>query len=176
MKSLKYLALIGALCVGLTTLARANVNDLGEFKLKNSGDATELAGFIAAGGDADAVLCAKIDSTPGTTNFGGSISFSVNPDNTLQVTWDMTGTGHIVCGFGTKDGDGTLVHFYSVDSDQGTSGTAALIVPGNGASALSHLDVFCCVGGVTTPDSGATAMLLGTALAGLGFARRYLKR
>jgi hypothetical protein len=175
---LKYLAIIGALCVGLTALARATVTDLGEHDLPNNGDATELAAFIAAGGDADAVLCAKLgpDSSPATTDFGGTITFSVNGDNTLHVEWDMTGTGELVCGFGTKDGAGNLVHFYSVAADQGTTGSADLIVPGNGASALSHLDVFCCAGGVTTPDSGTTAMLLGGALASLSALRRYFKR
>jgi hypothetical protein len=172
---LKYLALIGALCVGLTTLARATVTDLGESDLKNNGDAAELAGFIAAGGDPDASLCFKSDE-PGSTKFGGSIDFSVNAaDNTLHVTWDMTGTSHLVCGFGTKDGAGNLVHYYSVASDQGLTGSADLIVPGNGASALSHLDVFCCKGSAT-PDSGTTAMLLGGALTSLGVVRRYLKR
>jgi hypothetical protein len=171
---LKYLALIGALCVGLTTLARATVTDLGEHDLANNGDATELAGFIDAGGDPDATLCFK-SVEPGSTDFGGSIDFSVNQDNTLHVTWDMTGTGHLVCGFLTKDGAGNLVHIYSVAADQGLTGSADLIVPGNGASALSHLDVFCCVGGAV-PDSGTTAMLLGGALTGLGVVRRYLKR
>jgi hypothetical protein len=175
MKSLKYIALIGLLCAGLTTLARATVTDLGEHDLANNGDATELQGFIDAGGDPDAVLCFK-SVEPGETDFGGDINFSVNGDNTLHVTWDMTGTGHLVCGFLTKDGKGNLVHIYSVAADQGTTGSADLIVPGNGASALSHLDVFCCVGSVTTPDSGTTAMLLGGALAGLGAVRRYLKR
>ena len=172
---LKYLALIGALCVGLTTLARATVTDLGEANPPNNGDAAELAAFIAAGGDADATLCFK-SVEPGSTVFGGSIDFSVNADNTLHVTWDMTGTGHLVCGFATKDGAGNLIHLYSVAADQGLTGSADLIVPGNGASALSHLDVFCCVGGTTTPDSGTTAMLLGGALTGLGVVRRYLKR
>ncbi len=172
---LKYIMLIGLLCAGLTTLARANVNDLGESDLANNGDKAELAGFIAAGGDADATLCFKSDE-PGSINGGGSITFSVNGDNTLHVEWDLTGTNHLVCGFGTKDGAGNLVHYYSVDADQGVTGSADLIVPGNGASALSHLDVFCCPGGVTTPDSGTTAMLLGGALTGLGVVRRYLKR
>jgi hypothetical protein len=175
MKSIKYLALIGLLCAGLTTLARADVTDLGEVDLKNNGDATELAGFIAAGGDADATLCFKSDS-PGSINGGGSITFSVNGDNTLHVEWDLTGTNHLVCGFATKDGAGNLVHYYSVAANEGVTGTADLIVPGNGASALSHLDVFCCPGGTTAPDSGTTAMLLGGALAGLGALRGYLRR
>ena len=174
MKSLKYIALIGLLCAGLTTLARATVSDLGEVDLPNSGDAAELAGFIAAGGDADAVLCAKIEVSPGTTDFGGTITFSVNADDTLHVTWDMTGTGQLVCGFGTKDGSGTLIHYYSVAADQGLVGSADLIVPGNGADSLSHLSVFCCAGGPGVPDGGTTVMLLGAALGALGIARRYI--
>jgi len=172
-----YLLLIGLLCAGLTTLARADLHDLGQVDLPNNGDATELQGFIDAGGDPDAVLCFKSVES-GSTDFGGSITISVNADNTLHVEWDMTGTGHLVCGFSTKDGSGNLVHYYSVENvnGQGVSGSGDLIVPGNGATALSHLDVFCCVGGGGVPDSGSTAMLLGSALAGLGVVRRYLKR
>lgn len=175
---LKHLAIIGALCVGLTTFARATVTQIGtDVDIGNSGDATELAAFIAAGGDADATLCAKLgpNDSGGTTDFGGTITFSVNGDNTLHVTWDMTGTGQLVCGFITKDGSGTIVDIFKVAADQGTTGSGDLAVPGNGASALSHLDVFCCAGGGNVPDSGTTAMLLGGALTGLGALRRYLK-
>ena len=49
-------------------------------------------------------------------------------------------------------------------------GSADLIVPGNGANSLSHLDVFCCEGGTQVPDGGTTVMLLGMALGGLGAA------
>ena len=178
MNKSKYLAIIGALCVGLTGLARATVTDLGQVDLPNNGDATELQGFKDAGGDPDAVLCAKLlaNGSPGTTDFGGSIDFSVNANNTLHVEWDMSGTGHLVCGFATKDGAANLVHYYSVAADQGTSGEADLIVPGNGARALSHLDVFCCVGGVTTPDGGTTAALLGLGLTGLAGLRARFGR
>ena len=174
MKSLKYLALIGLLCAGLSSIARANVIDLGQKDVKNNGDATELAAFIDAGGDPDATLCFKGD-TPGPTDFGGSITFSVNADDTLHVEWDMTGTGQVVCGFLTKDGDANLVHLYSVTGADQTMGSANLIVPGNGADSLSHLTVFCCPG-TAVPDGGTTVMLLGLALSGLGAARRYLKR
>ena len=175
MKSLKYIALIGLLCAGLSSVARASVIDLGEVDLANNGDATELQGFIDAGGDSDAVICFKSD-IPGSTTGGGSITFSVNADNTLHVEWDMTGTGHVVCGFLTKDGKGNLVHLYQITAPDQVSGSADLIVPGNGAKALSHLDVFCCPGEVNTPDGGTTVALLGMTLAGLGVARRYLKR
>src|SRR5678816_4084125 len=110
MKSLKYIALIGLLCAGLSSLARATVTDLGESDLSSNGDAAELQGFVDAGGDADAVLCFKSDVS-GPTDFGGSITISVNADDTLHVTWDMTGTGMLVCGFGTKDGAGNLIHY-----------------------------------------------------------------
>jgi len=100
----------------------------------------------------------------------------MNADNTLHVEWDMTGTGHVVCGFLTKDGKGNLVHLYQITAPDQVSGSADLIVPGNGAKALSHLDVFCCPGEVNTPDGGTTVALLGMTLAGLGVARRYLKR
>src|SRR5438874_2458459 len=114
----KYLLLIGLLCAGLTTLARADLHDLGQVDLPNNGDATELQGFIDAGGDPDAVLCFKSVES-GSTDFGGSITISVNADNTLHVEWDMTGTGHLVCGFSTKDGSGNLVHYYSVENVNG---------------------------------------------------------
>ena len=117
-------------------------------------------------------------SKSGHTDFGGTITISVNADNTLHVEWDMTGAtgGQVVCGFSTKDGKGNLVHYYQVTAPDQVMGSADLIVPGNGARALSHLDVFCCPGGVNTPDGGTTVALLGMTLAGLGVARRYLKR
>jgi len=175
----KYLVIIGLLCVGLTTLARANVITLAtDVDLGNAGDGTELSAFQDLSGHQDAEICFK-SATSGTTTgtfAGGSITISLNNDNTIQVTWDMSASGGVVCGFLTKDGSGTIASIYEVAADQGVSGTAALEVPGNGGSALSHLTVFCCPGGVTTPDSGTTAMLLGSALAGLGVVRRYLKR
>ena len=96
---------------------------------------------------------------------GGSITFSVNDDNTLHVEWDMTGTDEVVCGFATKDGLGNVVHYYSVTSPDQVVGSADLEVPGNGARALSHLTVFCCTGENMVPDGGTTVVLLGMTLA-----------
>ena len=79
-------------------------------------------------------------SRPAPPTSAGLSTFSVNDDNTLHVEWDMTGTGQVVCGFLTKDGKGNLVHYYSVTSPDQVVGSADLIVPGNGARALSHLD------------------------------------
>jgi hypothetical protein len=173
MKSLKYLAIIGALCIGLTTLSHATVTRIGQnVDLPNSGEGAELDAFIDLSGHDDATLCFKSDQE--NPDFTGTITFSVNPDNTLHVEWTAP-AGQLICGFLTKDGAGTIADIFSVAPDQGAAGEADLSVPGNGASALSHLTVFCCPGGVTTPDGGATVMLLGAALGALGMVRRYLK-
>jgi len=176
MKSLKYIALIGVLCAGLSSIARANVIDLGEVELPNNGDQTELDGFVDLGGDADSVICFK-DKVSGETTFGGMITISVNADDTLHVEWDMTGStnGEVICGFLTKDGKGNFVHYYQITSPDQVMGSADFEVPGNGADSLSHLTVFCCPG-TSVPDGGTTVMLLGLALSGLGAARRYLKK
>jgi hypothetical protein len=173
MKSLKYITLIGLLCAGLTTLSRATVTQIGDdVDLGNSGRQTELDAFIELSGHTDATICFKSDED--NSGFTGTITFSVNPDNTLHVEWTAP-AGQLICGFLTKDGAGTIADIFSVAADQGPAGSADLEVPGNGASALSHLTVFCCPGGVTTPDGGATVMLLGAALGALGMVRRYLK-
>src|SRR5215475_360852 len=98
MKSLKYIALIGLLSAGLTTLAGADVIDIFHGDLPNDGDDTETQAFIDAGGDPDATICFK-DKVSGKTDGGGTITISVNANDTLHVVWDMTGTDEVVCGF-----------------------------------------------------------------------------
>ena len=189
----KYLVLIGLLCAGMASLAQADLN--GPFfnpDTGSSGDADELAAFIAAGGDADANLCFKGGQDGGTFdltrdgNVIGSITITLTRpggDNTQQfvnVSFTMD-AGFEICGFLVKDGNGNSANIYTVTNGQGAGSNSfdGLLVPQNGAGGfgtLSHLDVFCCPGGVTTPDSGTTAMLLGGALTGLGVLRRYLKR
>jgi hypothetical protein len=191
---LKYLALIGLLCVGMAPLARADLN--GPFfnpDTGSSGDADELKAFIAAGGDEDANLCFKhaagtfdltrvIDGT--TTVIGSATVTTTGGDGSQQfvnVSFQMN-AGFEICGFLVKDGNGNSANIYTVTNGQGQgSGSfTGLIVPANGSGGfgtLSHLDIFCCPGGGGgVPDSGTTAMLLGGALTGLGVVRRFLKR
>jgi hypothetical protein len=176
MKLIKYITLIGLLCVGLTSLARADLTFLGTFDSGKSGDQFELATFIAHGGDSDADVCAKIESLGTTVTDVGTFTITDNGDDTITVDFNLTTTNVEICGFLVKDGQGNLGHYYGVINGQGTgSGSFVLAIPGNGSGAFSHLTVFCCPG-ETVPDSGTTAMLLGSALAGLGAARRYLKR
>jgi len=96
---------------------------------------------------------------------------------TVTVSFNLTGTGEIVCGFAVKDGS-LKENFYTVTADEGVQNTFTLLVPANRSGhfgQLSSVIVFCCPGG-TVPDGGTTAMLLGAALSGLGLVRRFLKR
>jgi hypothetical protein len=183
MKAAKYLILIGVLCTSLNSLAHADLKLIGSPQLRNSDPDTELAAFIRAGGDADATTCLREDfpSNPpiGDVFVNGDFTFTIgqNPNGqyTVTVDFDLSGS-QVVCGFAIKNG-GQTVNLYSVDPGQ-TSGSFVLLVPGNPSGHfgnVSHITVFCCPGNMV-PDSGATAMLLGGALTGLGVARRYLKR
>ena len=182
---LKYLALIGVLCAGIASLARADLTFLGDFALANADPDTGLAKFQEVTGDSDATVCARLDTEdpfPGDPQTVGAFTFSfgqnANGQFTVTVDWDLSNTGQVVCGFLTKDGGGNHVFLYEVSAAEGVSGSFTLLVPPNNSQfgQLSHIDVFCCPGGTTTPDSGTTAMLLGGALTGLGVVRRYLKR
>jgi hypothetical protein len=179
MKSLKYTLIIGVLCAGMTSLAHATLSGPTLVSLSNNSQAGELAAFQEVSGHSDAQMC--VVQSPGNetiTNSFGTFTFTNLPFNPVtghyevQVAFTMN-PGNVVCGFITKNGHGNDVFVYTVSEDQGSSGTFTLEVPFTGA--LSHIDVFCCPGGVTTPDGGTTVMLLGAALGALGMARRYLK-
>ena len=96
----------------------------------------------------------------------------------MVITFDLTGSGQVLCGFYIKGGS-EGGNFYIVDADQGVSGTFTVNAPVTGGSGkfagISHIDVFCCAGGTNVPDGGTTVMLLGSALTGLGLLRRYIK-
>ena len=57
---------------------------------------------------------------------------------------------------------------------QGLTGLMTIPLTGFGQYGLSHFTLFG--GGTQVPDGGTTAALLGAALAGMGFLRRYIKR
>jgi hypothetical protein len=180
MKSLKYTLIIGVLCMGMVSLAHATLSDPFPQVLANNGQGTELTAFRNFSGHSDAEMC--VVQSPGNetvTNSFGTFTFTNLPFNPVtghfevEVNFTMN-PGNVVCGFLTKNGAGNLVFLYTVSEDEGSSGDFILEVPSTGA--LSHVDVFCCPGGVTTPDGGTTVMLLGAALGALGMARRFLKR
>jgi hypothetical protein len=161
----------------MTSLAHATLSGPFPQTLANNGQGTELTAFRNFSGHQDAEMC--VVQSPGNetvTNSFGTFTFINLPFNPVtghfEVTVNFTmNPGNVVCGFLTKNGAGNLVFLYTVSEDQGSSGTFTLEVPSTGA--LSHIDVFCCPGGVTTPDGGTTVMLLGAALSSLGVARRF---
>jgi hypothetical protein len=178
MKSLKYIALIGVLCAGMTSLAHATLTGPILVNLSSNSQAGELAAFQQVSGHSDAEMC--VVQSPGNetiTNSFGIFTFTNLPFNPVtghyevEVTFTMN-PGSVVCGFLTKNGHGNDAFVYTVSADEGSSGTFTLEVPFTGA--LSHIDVFCCPGGTSVPDGGTTVMLLGAALGALGMARRFL--
>jgi hypothetical protein len=183
MKSLKYILIIGVLCGGMASLAHATLSGPTLVNLTNNSLAGELDAFRTTSGHSDAEMCVRqwptLDSGNPFTNSFGTFTFTILPFNSttghfeVEVNFTMN-PGNVVCGFITKNGHGNDVFVYTVSEDQGSHGDFILEVPFTGA--LSHIDVFCCPGGVTTPDGGTTVMLLGAALGALGMARRFLKR
>ena len=177
--NIKYLVLIGVLCGGMASLAHATLTGPVAQTLANNGQGTETTAFRNFSGHQDAEMC--VVQSPGNetiTNSFGTFTFTNLPFNPVtghfevEVNFTMN-PGNVVCGFLTKNGAGRLVFLYTVSEDQGGHNDFILEVPSTGA--LSHIDVFCCPGGVTTPDGGTTVMLLGAALGALGMARRFLK-
>ena len=171
MKSLKYLFAIAAVTAVLTLSAKADLMFLGAVDFDNQGNspADNLAALAAFGIDTTG-----FDANNPTTNIenlnGGDQNIDVLPGEFLVV--------HYGVGKGGTGGGGSLEFFQVIN------GETNVTVPGDGNGptnpdpyghgGISSIRGF---GGTTvTPDSGATVMLLGGALAGLGLVRRYLKR
>ena len=120
--------------------------------------------------------------------------------NIVDAEFKSQESGKNVNGFGTfnlsinnLDGSGSPVDTiaFDVTVSSGTLAADVLAVNGNGFDAAAHISIFDTVTGLPInvtgfaaeapgafhePDSGATAMLLGLGLTGLGFVRRFVKR
>ena len=188
MKSLKYSFLLGLLCMGVASLAQATLSAPSTFtnqEIGNQNPDTVLAFFQEQFDMPDATTCFRGDADEegnitGTFDLdgGGTITFFNTSDNAVMVAFDLTGTGHVICGFEIFGGGSA--NFYTVTADEGVvsdpNNLFIIHTPENNGGqlpAISHIQVFCCPG---VPDSGTAAMLLGGALAGLGLMGRYLKR
>jgi hypothetical protein len=167
MKFLKYLLTLAAVTVALTFSAQAHLNFLGDvdfFSNKpNSPDANLVAlqNFLGAATPPGLALCGNFE------NLSGDTTISVMPGAYLVV--------HYGKGSGGDSKGGSLEFFQVVD------GETSVTVPGfpnpadtHATGGISSIREFCA--NMHVPDSGATAMLLGSALAGLGLMRRFLKR
>ena len=167
MKSLKYLLTIAAVTSALTLSAKADLQFLGAINFGNGPN------------DPDTnhdVLEAFLGSDPGPLNH----NYETGTDFSQPV--DVLPGEYFVVHYGTGKGgtgDGGSWEFFQV-----INGETSVTFPafGNGPT---NPDPFGH-GGISSargfggeqhvPDSGTTAMLLGSAITGLGLVRRYLKR
>jgi hypothetical protein len=165
MNSLKYLLAIGALTAAFVLPAQAHLEFQGAIGKADVGNNSPAADLIALGIVLDQdvsnfTLCGNFEDVSGDTNI------DVMPGSYLVVHYGK-GKG------GTSKGGGLEVFLVA-------GGETNVTVPGTGTSAfgkggISSIREFCPPG-TNMPDSGTTAMLLGSALTGLGLVLRYLKR
>ena len=167
MKSLKYLLAVAGLMTAFTLSAQAHIEFVGAVSFESQPNNNPDSNLAALGQFVDTtgfVLVGNSDDG----DFGNPIT------NPISV---MAGS-YLVIHYG-KGNDGSSkgggLEFYHV-----VDGETSVDVPlfgtsefGNGG--ISSIREFLGPT-VPTPDSGTTAMLLGSSLAGLGLVRRYLKR
>lgn len=170
MKTLKYLAVIAVATLALTVTAKADLMFLGavEFGPNNNPDTNKAA------------LGAFLDIDVSNFTLCGNIE-DLGPDAGDQNI-DVFAGAYLVVHYGRGKGGsskGGSWEFYQV-----INGETNVIVPGNGNvggddpfghGGISSIREFCPPDH-NVPDSGTTAMLLGSALTGLGLMRRYLKK
>jgi VPDSG-CTERM motif len=163
MKLSKYILAIAALTVAFTFSAKADLQFLGAvaFGPNNNPDTNQqaLADFLGV----------PVDSLTLTDNF----------ESNLGVAQDVTPGEFFVVHYGKGKGGsakgGSFEFFQVID------GETSVTFPQNGNEAgddpFGHGGISSARGFIgQVPDGGTTAMLLGSALAGLGLVRRYLKR
>ena len=159
MKPLKYLIAIVALTGALTLSAKADLMFIEQVDFNNgpNSPSDNLALLNSLGFANGFTLCTDTD--------GGGVdtTIAVEPGEILIVHFGV-GPG------GTGSGGGFSI--YEV-----INGETSVTVPGTGEGPFglggsSSIRGFCPPG---VPDGGATVMLLGAALTGLGLVRRHLK-
>jgi hypothetical protein len=196
MRILKYLAATAIAVSGLASVASASLIDLGTRLLPSPlGSPTDEANFIETDQSLtfDLTYLNRFEYGKGFLDDGAVDAlthFTVTPTTdtpTAAITWNLVGTGFELSYVFVKDGTVDqlhLYHLYGVDDLQALIGAGT--VTANGAKDISHITFFgVAANGAPpppppppppngVPDGGATAMLLGTALACLGALRRRL--
>jgi hypothetical protein len=168
MKSLKYMAAVAIACasLGLASQARAAIIDLGI----TTGQPADLQSELdRLNGQID-LYNASHDPDLETAILAGAVEVDT-PTGPVSIDVDVTGFCYIKLKWDGHD------QFYFVGDDPGIQHFDSTVFnTGNGnPEGLSHYVLYKCEGN-NVPDSGTTAMLLGSALTGLGAVRRYLKR
>ena len=180
MKSLKYLLAIAALSAIAVTANAATIT------LSPFGDIPKNGTGIGGGDSNNAdnnffrlqnYLSDHPEFNVCTPISDGAVRYEDLNGNSPSV--DVTGFDYAVihygAGKGGTKGSGGGVAFFQIDGDGFVTFPANGSGP-NGKGGISSIDLFKCEGDHNVPDTGATAMLLGSALTGLGLVRRYLKR
>jgi len=168
MKLSKYLLAIAALTVALTVSAEAHLDFVGAIPKQDVGNNSPPADLEALGQFVDTtgfVLCGNSDG-PGF-DFGNPIT---NPISVMAGSYLVIHYGKGNVKGGSPGGSLEIYHVVSGETsvDVPLKGTTSIA---NGG--ISSIREFCPP---SVPDSGTTAILLGSALTGLGLVRRYLKR
>jgi hypothetical protein len=185
MNKLKYLAavLIAVAGMGLQQ-AQAHLGTGQQFSANLSGGGEAEASYLSGHGYTDECcqFLGKQEDTGVFTNGAIDISQYVTithtTGSTWHVEWNLNGSGFTLCGVLIKDGTSgihgeSIYSFFAMEGNEGLVGSGDVSFTGEFAGrGISHLSFFGCEGGV--PDGGTTVMLLGVALSGLGFMRRYL--
>ena len=166
MKPLKYFAIIGAALFALTFTAQAHLEFQGAIGKADVGNNSPPADLIALG--------IILDQDVSNFTLCGNFEDLSEGDQTIDV---MPGA-YLVVHYG-KGPDGSSKGG-GLEAFLVAGGETQVTVPGTGSSefgngGISSIREFCPPG-TNVPDSGTTAMLLGSALTGLGLVRRYLKR
>src|SRR3954454_20017088 len=156
MKSLKYLLAIAALTGALTLSAKADLMFLGAVDFNNGPNNPDanLAALANFGVDTTGfVLCGNFEDLDGT-------------DQNIDVMAGSFLVVHYGKGPGGTGAGGSLEFFQVIN------GETNVTVPGTGTSEFGHGGISSirefCPPGTNVPDSGTTALLLGSALTGLG--------
>ena len=166
MKSLKYLLAIGALTAAFVLSAQAHLEFQGAIGKADVGNNSPPADLVALG--------IILDQDVSNFTLCGNFENLGEGDQTIDV---MPGA-YLVVHYG-KGPDGSSKGG-GLEAFLVAGGETSVTVPGKGTSefgngGISSIREFCPPG-TNVPDSGTTAMLLGSALTGLGLVRRYLKR
>jgi hypothetical protein len=167
MKLIKCLFAVAAITGALTLSAKADLLFLGALPFSSQPNNNPDSNLAALGEFVDTtgfVLCGNSDEPD--FDFGNPIT---NPVSVMAGSYLVIHYGKGNGGSSTGGG----LEFYQV-----INGETSVDVPLDGTSAfgtggISSIREFCPP---SVPDSGTTAMLLGSALTGLGLVRRYLKR
>ena len=165
MKPLKYILAIAAVTVAFIVPAKADLDFLGAVSFFENKPNSPAANLIALGNfgvdTTGFVLCGNFENLSET-------------DQNINVMAGAFLVVHYGKGSGGSSKGGSLEFFQVIN------GETNVTVPGKGTSVfgndgISSIREFCPPG-TNLPDSGTTAMLLGSALTGLGLVRRYWKR